>query len=190
MDSPAAKLNDDVALIDEALEPFTDPEVVDRSGLRWMRRTLIERRAHIIGKIAEAERSTLTVRLRSATGRASVPLTTVTALLDALQPALLAASEDVPWPESLEDDQRRAALTLEPSDAETTDEQWQIALHRPAGPLSAQPVTDDGDRLAFDTGNVGRIVLTSGLTVHLAAAPVSADARDVTLDRHSPRAGG
>lgn len=44
--------------------------------------------------------------------------------------------------------------------------------------------------LADDTGNVGRIVLTSGLTVHLAAAPVSADARDVTLHRHGPRAGG
>jgi hypothetical protein len=203
MDSPAKSLYDDVGLIDEALEPFTGPEVDERSGLRWMQRTLIERRAHIMDSIAEAERSTLTVRVRSATGTSSVPLATVTALLDALQQALLAAGDEISWPEALGDDQRRAALTLEPGDAETTDERWQIALHRPAGPLNAQPLTGDGDRLAIDAvmvalldaladdaGAVGRIVVASGLTVDLVAAPVSADARDLTIDRHGARVGG
>lgn len=203
MDSPAESLYDDVALIDDTLEPFTGPEVTERSGLRWMQRTLTERRAHIMARIAEAERSTLTVRVRSATGTHSVPIATLTALLDALQQALLAAGAEVSWPQALGDDQRRAALTLEPGDADTTEEQWQIALHRPAGPLSAQPVTDDGDRLAIDAamvalldalaedaGDIGRIVVTSGLTVDLVAAPVSADARDLTIDRHTARTDG
>lgn len=203
MDSPAASLYDDVALIDEALEPFTGPEIDERSGLRWMQRALSERRAHILRNIAEAERSTLTVHVRTATGTPWVPLATVTALLDALQQALLAAGDEVPWPEVLGVDQRRAALTLEPGDAETTGERWQITLHRPAGPLHAQPLTDDGDRLAVDAamvvmidaltedaGDVGRVAVTSGLIVDLVAAPVSADRRELTIDRHTARTGG
>lgn len=203
MDSPAASLYDDIALIDEALAPFTGPAINERSGLRWMQRTLAERRAHIMRNIAEAERSTLTMRARTATGAPWVPVTTVTALLDALQQALLAAGDEVSWPEVLDDDQRRAALTLEPGQADADDEWWQITLHRPAGPLHAQPVTDDGDRLAVDAatvamldalaqdaGDVGRIAVTSGLTVEIVAAPVSADPRELRIDRHTARTGG
>lgn len=203
MDSPAASLYDDVALIDDALEPFTGPEVDERSGLRWMQRTLTQRRAHIMAQIAEAERSMLTVRVRSASGTPSVPVTTVTALLDAVQQALSAAGDEVAWPDALGDPERRAALALEPGDAETTDEHWQIALHRPAGPLRSQPLTDGGDRLAVDAamgvlldalaqdaGDIGGIAVTSGLTVELAAAPVSGAARDLTIDRHTVRTNG
>lgn len=203
MESPAASLYDDVALIDDALEPFTGPEVDERSGLRWMQRTLTQRRAHIMAQIAEAERSTLTVRVRSASGTRSVPVTTVTALLDAVQQALFAAGDEVAWPDALGDPERRAVLALEPGDAEMTDEHWQIALHRPAGPLRSQPLTDGGDRLAVDAamgvlldalaqdaGDIGGIAVTSGLTVELAAAPVSGAARDLTLDRHTARTDG
>ena len=203
MNSPADSLYDDVDLIDTALEPFTDPQVNERSGLRWMQRTLLGRREHIMDSIAAAERSTLTVQVRSAAGTASVALTTVTALLDGLQQALLAAGDAVAWPEALGDDQRRHALTLEPGDADTTDEHWQITLHRPAGPLRAQPVTDSGDRLAVDAalevlletlkvdaGEIGRIVVANGLTVELATAPVSGAGRDLTIDRHTTHADG
>jgi hypothetical protein len=203
MDSPAASLYDDIALIDEALAPFTGPEVNERSGLRWMERTLTERRAHIMRNIAEAERSTLTVRVRTATGAPWVPVATVTALLDALQQALLAAGDEVSWPEVLGDDQRRAALTFEPGHADVDDEWWQIALHRPAGPLRAQPLSNDGDRLAVDAamvamlgalaedaGDLGRIAVTAGLTVEVVAAPVSADPCELTIDRHTARTGG
>lgn len=203
MNSPAESLYDDVDLIDIALEPFTDPQVNERSGLRWMQRTLLGRREHIMDSIAAAERSTLTVQVRSAAGTASVALTTVTALLDGLQQALLAAGDAVAWPEALGDDQRRHGLTLEPGDADTTDEHWQIALHRPAGPLRAQPVTDSGDRLAVDAaleallealkvdaGEIGRIVVANGLTVELATTPVAGAARELTIDRHTMPAAG
>jgi hypothetical protein len=203
MDSPAASLHDDLALIDDALEPFTGPQIEERPGLRWMRQTLTQRRAHIVRQIAETERSTLTVRLRSASGTASIAVPTITALLDALQQTLLATADEIAWPDAFGDAERHAALTLEPGDAEATDEHWQIALHRRAGPLRSQPVTTDGDRLAVDAalatlldalaqdaGDIGRIVATSGLTVDLATAPVAGAARDLTIDRHTMPAAG
>lgn len=201
MDSPAADLHDDVALIDAALEPFTAPEVNERSGLRWLQRTLTERRAHITAKIDEAERSTVTVRVCAASGSPWVPLPVVTALLAALHEALQTAATEIDWPDALDDPQRRAAVTLEPGDADAGDDWWRIELHRPAGPLNAQPVTADGDRLAVDAaltamadaveadpGQVGRIVVASGLTVELRISPVSGDTRTLTLDRHTATA--
>lgn len=201
MDSPADNLYDDLALIDDALEPFTGPEADERSGLRWMQRTLSERRTHIMTKIAEAERSTLTVQVRSASGSPWVPVPVVTALLDALHEALQAAATGLDWHDALDDAQRRAAVTLEPDEAGAEDGWWRIALHRPAGPLSAQPLTAHGGRLTVDAalsamidtleadpGHVGRIVVASGLTVELRITPVSGDPRTLTLDRHTTTA--
>lgn len=198
MDSPAASLHDDVELIDDALKPFSGPEIEERPGLRWMQQTLTQRRAHVVRQIAETERTTLTVRLRSASGTSSIAVPTVTAVLDALQQALLAAADEVAWPDAFDHAERRATLTLEPGDAEATDEHWQIALYRPAGPLRSQPVTADGDRLAVDAAmaamadaleadpeQVGRIVMASALTVELRVTPVSGDTRTLALDRHT-----
>lgn len=42
-----------------------------------------------------------------------------------------------------------ASLLLEVDTVTTGDEHWSLVVQRPAGPLSAQPLTDDGERLAF-----------------------------------------
>lgn len=79
------------------------------------------------------------------------------------------------------------------------DDRWSMVVQRPAGPLPAQPLTDDGDRLAFDaaldamldrfvdgdSGDVGAIVASEGLTLEMIAAPATGEGRTVMLDQHT-----
>lgn len=199
MTGPADSLWRDVELLDEALEPFSAPAVDERSGLRWMRRTLTERRAQIVAKIAEAEQSTVTVRVRSAAGSGAVTATVVARLLEAVQRAVRDAAEDIAWPDDLTARQRSDAVRLEVEAAGSDDEQWWITLHRPAGPLSAQPVVTDSACLAIDaalvamverfldgdTGGLGDLALAEGLTLEVTVTPATTGSRTVAVDRQT-----
>jgi hypothetical protein len=202
MNNPAADLYEDISRIDEALEPFTGPQVEERPGLRWMQRTLRQRREHILHKIAETERSTLTVRARTADGSGAISAAMASSMLEVVQQALYDAAATVAWTDALGDDARRRAVTLVVGDATSDDEQWTAELHRPAGPFGAQPVTPDGDTLAVDAalaalldtaattpGAMAALVLEHGLTVDLAVAPATGTAAATSIDRHTAGAG-
>lgn len=205
MTRPAQGLHDDIALIDDALEPFTAPIVNERSGLRWMQRTLEDRRRHILDKIATAERSTLTARVGTATGTPDVPAAVAAAVLTAVQEHLCAAGEQVDWPDAVPEAQRRAALTLEVGDATTDGQRWELTLHRPAGPLDAQPTVAGGDRTAFDAavdalfdaledggddGELVGLVAEHGIALELAATPATGRPRTCALTRRTVATGG
>lgn len=205
MTRPAQGLHDDIALIDDALEPFTAPIVNERSGLRWMQRTLEDRRRQIMEKIATAERSTLTARVGTARGAPDVPAVVVAAVLTALQEHLHAAGEQVDWPEAVPEAQRRAALTLEVGDAAPDGRHWALVLRRPAGPFDAQPMVAGGGRTAFDAavdvlfdtlehdGDEARLavlVAEHGITLELAATPATGQPRTDTLTPRSVAADG
>lgn len=199
MNGPADSLWHDVALLDEALEPFSAPEVDERSGLRWMRRTLTQRRAQIVEKIAEAEQSAVTVRARTAAGSGAVTATVAARLLEAVQRAVRVAADDLAWPDDLSGRQRTDAVELEVAAAGSDDEQWWITLHRPAGPLTAQPTLTGGDRLAVDaaletmverfldgdTGGLGDLVLAEGLSLEVTISPATTGSRAVAIDRQT-----
>jgi hypothetical protein len=198
MNNPAADLYADIARIDQALEPFTGPEVEERPGLRWMQRTLQERRGHILRKIAQTERSTLTVRVRTVDGSGAVPAVVASSVLDAVQRALYDAAATVDWPDGLDVDARRSAATLVVGDATSDDEQWALELHRPTGPFSAQPLTAAGDALAIDAAlmalldaaretpdELGELVLGHGLSIDLVVTPTSGSAAETSIDRHT-----
>lgn len=199
MIAPADSLHADIEVIDRALEPFGAPHVNEYPGLRWMQRTLEQRRAHIMSKIAEVEQSTLTLRLRTATGSSVVPARTVATLLDALQHQLHVAAEQVEWPPDLPEQRREDALTLEVDAVHSGEGPWSVNLQRPSGPLSAQPPAATGERLAFDvavdrmldrfvdgdSGDFGVLVSDEGLSVEVITAPATGDGRTVVLDRHT-----
>lgn len=199
MIAPAASLHADVEVIDRALEPFGAPHVNEYPGLRWMQRTLEQRRAHIMGNIAEVEQSTLTLRLRTATGASAVQARMVATLLYALQRELYAAADDVEWPPDLPEQRREDALTLEVEAVRSGEGPWSATVQRPSGPLSAQPPTAAGERLAFDaavdsmldrfvagdSGDLGVLVADEGLSVELVTAPATGDGRTIALDRHT-----
>ncbi|HEX6256049.1 MAG TPA: hypothetical protein VFZ70_09580 [Euzebyales bacterium] len=202
MNTPAAELYEAIAHIDEALEPFTGPQVEERPGLRWMHRTLQQRRDHILSRIARTERSTLTVRVRTAAGSSAVPAVVVSSVLDRVQQALYEASTTVSWPDGLDDAARRDAVTLVVGDAAAEEDEWAVELHRPVGPFSAQPLTADGGALAVDAalaallravepapGALGTLVLDHGLSIDLATAPATGEAAAASIDRHTLRSG-
>lgn len=199
MTNPAANLYEDIAQIDSALEPFTGPQVEERPGLRWMRRTLVERREHIEGKIAEAERSTLQLQVRTASGSGAVPVRIAATLLDAVQRAIDAAAREVDRTDGLPAARAGDALRFEVGAAEASAAQWQITLRRPAGPLSAQPMLGDGTTLLVDAvleallrrcaegdaGDLGQLVTTEGLSLDLTTTSATGDGGTVSLDRHT-----
>ncbi len=195
MNGPADSLRRDLAQLDEALEPFSAPLADERAGLRWMQRTLHERRAQILDKIAATEDSTVALRLRTARGTAAVGVDSATALLDAIQRSVTAAADDLAWPAGLDASQRRAAVRLEVGAADRSDGWWTITLHRPAGPLAAQPRLDDG-RLAFDAAvdalldrlddescEIAQVATAEQVLLELRTSLVTVDDRLAVVDR-------
>lgn len=199
MIDPAASLHADVAVVDEALEPFSAPQVNEYAGLRWMQRALEQRRAHIVAKIDEAEISTLTLRLRTADRSPAVRATTVATVLDALQRQLSAAADEVEWPTDIPDRRRAAALVCEVDTVTGTEGPASITVQRPSGPLQAHPPTADGQRLAFDaavdvlldallaggSGDLGALVSGEGLSIEITTSPATGEGRVVVLDPHT-----
>ena len=199
MIDPAASLYTDIDIVERALEPFGAPHVNEYAGLRWMQRALEQRRANILNKIAAVEQSSVTVRLRTATGSPAPRAQTVAALLGAVQEQLRAGGHDIAWPQDLPERRREESLLLEVDTTTRDDERWSMVLQRPAGPLRAQPLTEDGERLAFDaaldevldrlvggdSGELGAIVTDEGLSVELISSPATGGQRTVLLDRHT-----
>ena len=198
IENPAASLYEDLARIEEALEPFSAPGTDEHAGLRWMRRTLIERREHVEHQIAGIERSTLTITLDSAVPGAATPTAaTVAALLTAVQDEVRVAARSLDWPDEWPQAQRDTATTLQVATAEHSGDPWSIELQRPAGPLTDQPTMPDGERLVFDAAvehlldrleegrheQLIRLVLDLDLPLTLTLTPVTGDTRTVELTR-------
>jgi hypothetical protein len=203
IENPAASLYEDLARIDEALAPFSAPATDEHAGLRWMRRTLVERREHVENQIAGIERSTITITLDSAVpGVATPSAATVAALLEAVQDELRVAARSLDWPDEWPQAQRDTATTLQVGTAGHDDDQWSIELQRPAGPLDAQPTMPDGERLVFDAAvehlldrledgrheQLVRLVLDLDLPLTLTLTPVTGDTRTVELSRQRAQA--
>lgn len=207
MNNPAASLYDDLAKIDEALEPFRDPQISEHPGLRWMQQTLVERREHVREQIEKVEHSALTVALGPAPPGAQAPAAeTVAALLTVLQQELHDAAASLEWPEAWPHAQRDAATTLHVAAASEGDgdgngdgngEPWSLDLRRAAGPLAAQPTMPDGEHLVFDAAvarlldridggqaeALARLVVERDLPVTLTATAPGGETRTLQLDQ-------
>lgn len=198
MKNPAASLYEDLARIEDALEPFSAPEIDEHAGLRWMRQTLIERRQHVQGQISRIERSTLTLTVASAAAGVAAPTAEAVAmLLVTVQDEVGVAARALDWPDQWPQAQRVTATTLQVGTAGHTGEQWYVELRRPAGPLDAQPTTPDGEHLVFDAAlerlldrledgqheRVLRMVLDTDLQLTLTLTTVTGETRTVELSR-------
>lgn len=198
MKNPAASLYEDLARIDEALEPFNAPAIEEHAGLRWMRQTLLERRKHVQSQIDGIERSTLTITVSSTVPGTATPVAaTVAALLTAVQEEVWSAARSLDWPDQWPQVQRDAGTVLQVGSAGHSDDQWYVELQRPAGPLEAQPTMPDGEHLVFDTAvehllrrlekgkhdRLLRLVLDSDLPVTLTLTTVTGETHTVELNQ-------